>query len=834
MPEILGIRAVMSQAILNAPQELSSLASIGRCVRVNFSRLKRQLPDGVHLVLAHDVNLNSLSVVAHSSRTVPMNASILISLDGSSIVSRVFAAGGATAFELSERAPEEDLALEKLFSLSKILSAPVQLAGKVFGIIIVGRSEQGSVFLPMEIAALDRAVQQLAYRLSVHIKGDSTHPETTTENVENAEKKASSKAVAPLENELQRQERFRLLNEMASCPIVVLDGDLIVCEANDAAIKLFDVYTHDLIGSSLGDHFSGGSQRLSVLHDIRRDGATFFEAIVHQPGGALLYVDVHANLLMLNGAPMVKVFMRDVTARKTAADDLLRANEHVSHLLESTNDAYLAISDEYIVTYCNQRAERLFQVSREEILGGMLWDRFPGLSATFSQQFQAAILDNVVVAFEAYYSLSDTWIETQAYPHPNGLSIFFRDITERRLAENLLRGRELHFRTLLDNMMDGVITIDSNSIVQTFNPAAEHITGYLASEVVGRCVSQFSCDVKKSSCDPGLWHFLGREHVSAVGRRHEVQVTRKDGSRLPAEVSVGEMQVGNEWNYIVTLRDISDKKKAEFELHAHRHQLEELVRERTADLQILREQAEQANRAKSTFLANMSHELRTPLNAIIGYSEILHEDAKNLGSGELAHDLNKIFSSGHHLLKLINSILDLSKIEAGKMEMHVERFDVAVLVNDVVTKFMKNNNKFVVNCEENLGEMVVDNLWVRQSILNLLSNAVKFTRNGKIELNVRRTDSSDDATLLFTVVDTGVGMSNEQLSVLFQAFQQVHSNTVAEFGGTGLGLTISRTLCRTMGGDIQASSEEGKGSTFVISLPAIVGGGVKKGSELSF
>ncbi|MBL1276834.1 MAG: PAS domain S-box protein [Ectothiorhodospiraceae bacterium] len=813
----------MSQATLSVTNDLHSIALIGRCVRAHFPGLKRQLPQGIHLVLANDVSTNCLTVVAHSSETVSMDVQIIIPLDCSYIAPRVFAARGAVSFVLPENAPVEEKSLINMFEMSKILAVSTQCAGKVFGIVLVARTQDAPDFSLTEIAAIDRAAQQLAFRLSATLNDKLTGVESASEPLV---ERSPSKAVVSIESELQRQERFRLLNEMASSPIVVLNEALVVSEANGPAEKLFSVNHTQLIGSSFGDYFSGGTQYLSALRDIRRDGATFFEAIVHQPDGAVLYVDVHANLLMLNGVPMIKVFMRDVTVRKTAAEDLLRANEHVSHILESTNDAYLAIDECCHISYCNQRAEQLFQVSRDSLLKNELWESLPGLATTFKHQFLAAIQDSEMVSFEAYYAPTDTWVETQAYPHTDGLSIFFRDITERRRAGNLLRGRELHFRALLDNMMDGVMTIDSHSIVKTFNPAAEHITGYLASEVVGYCVSQFACDIEKGTCEPGLWHFLGQEHVGSVGKRHEVQVTRKDGSHFPAEVSVGEMQVDDEWNYIVTLRDISDKKKAEAELHTHRHQLEELVRDRTADLQILREQAEQSNRAKSAFLANMSHELRTPLNAIIGYSEILHEDAKVLGAGELAGDLKKIFTSGHHLLKLINNILDLSKIEAGKMEMHIERFRLDAMINDVTSTvcmlMKKNNNTLIVNYDGDIGEMEADSMWVRQSILNLLSNSAKFTRDGNIELNVRRTGCGDDATIFFAVIDTGMGLTDAQIAVLFQAFQQAHSNSVSEFGGTGLGLTISRTLCRTMGGDIQVSSEEGKGSTFVISLPAVV------------
>lgn len=788
-------------------------------MRANFPGLRRQLPYGEHIVLAHDVNNSCLTMVVHSSKTVSIDVQVSLPIDGSSIVPRVFSAGGATAFEFTCNVPEEESSFAELFSISQLLAVPVQAAGTVFGIVIVGRADADPPFSSKEVVGVDQAAQQLANRLAEYLRNERLDSAS-------AAPLPSSNAVVNVEHEMQRQERFRLLNEMAACPILVLDEALAVVEANTAAAELFDVDVDELLGSQLGRYFSGGSQSLNALSDIRYNGATFFEAVVQQPDDAVLYVDVHANLLLINDVPMIKVFLRDVTTRKTAGYDLLRANEHLTHILESTNDAYLSIDADYVIDYCNQQAEQLFQVSRNEILENVLWDRFPGLSSTFAMQFQAAMQTNVKVAFDAYYAPSEIWVETQAYPHPGGLSIFFRDITERRRAENLLRGRELHFRALLDNMMDGVMTIDGNSIVQTFNPAAEHITGYLASEVVGQCVSQFACDIEKGTCEPGLWHFLGQEHVEDVGKRHEIQIVHKNNKRFPVEISVGEMQVGDDWSYVVTLRDISEKKKAEDELHSHRHRLEELVRDRTADLQILREQAEQANRAKSTFLANMSHELRTPLNAIIGYSELLNEDAKLLGADELANDLGKIYSSGHHLLKLINNILDLSKIEAGKMEMNLERFDVAAMVNDVASTasmlVKDNNNQLLVNYVGDLGEMQADSLWVRQSLLNLLSNAAKFTHAGTVELNVRRTEGGDDATVFFTVIDTGMGMNDEQISVLFQAFQQAHANTASEFGGTGLGLAITRTLCRIMGGDVQVSSEEGKGSTFVVSLPAVV------------
>jgi signal transduction histidine kinase/CheY-like chemotaxis protein len=235
-------------------------------------------------------------------------------------------------------------------------------------------------------------------------------------------------------------------------------------------------------------------------------------------------------------------------------------------------------------------------------------------------------------------------------------------------------------------------------------------------------------------------------------------------------------------------------------------------------------QLEIASQHKSTFLANMSHELRTPLNAIIGYSEMLQEDAADEGADVLVPDLKKVNAAGKHLLELINSILDLSKIEAGKMELHIEDFDVAQMVEeiDAVTKPLaeKNGNRLEVACDADIGTMHADLTKVRQVLFNLLSNACKFTEQGTVSLSVEREQADDGAWLAFTVNDSGIGLTPEQLTRLFQEFSQAESDTARRYGGTGLGLALSRRLCRLMGGDISVSSEPGRGSTFTVRLPA--------------
>jgi signal transduction histidine kinase/putative methionine-R-sulfoxide reductase with GAF domain len=235
---------------------------------------------------------------------------------------------------------------------------------------------------------------------------------------------------------------------------------------------------------------------------------------------------------------------------------------------------------------------------------------------------------------------------------------------------------------------------------------------------------------------------------------------------------------------------------------------------------------EEASGHKSEFLANMSHELRTPLNAIIGYSEMLQEEAEDLGEAALLPDLGKINAAGKHLLELINDILDLSKIEAGKMDLYLETFSVQDLVRDVAAIVRplvdKNVNTLVVNCPDDVGVMHADLTKVRQALFNLLSNAAKFTDHGTITLDASRESGADGDWLTFAVSDTGIGMTDEQLGRLFEAFSQAEASTRTKYGGTGLGLAISRQFCRLMGGDITVISAYGEGSTFTVRLPAVV------------
>jgi len=265
------------------------------------------------------------------------------------------------------------------------------------------------------------------------------------------------------------------------------------------------------------------------------------------------------------------------------------------------------------------------------------------------------------------------------------------------------------------------------------------------------------------------------------------------------------------------------------ELKTRTHELEQEIFQRKQTQEELlnaKHAAEEANRAKSTFLANMSHELRTPLNAIIGYSEMLEEETRDSGKIENAQDLKKIQSAGKHLLSLINDVLDLSKIEAGKMGLHLEIFDVSQVIEEMVTTLQpaaaKNANSIHVHLAKNVSVMKADITKVRQILFNLLSNACKFTDHGTISVNVEQIKVEDRDWIQFQVHDTGIGISAKQKGNLFQEFAQADASIARKYGGTGLGLAITHRFVQLMKGQINVESEPGQGAIFTVQLPAQV------------
>ncbi|HEX6595665.1 MAG TPA: response regulator, partial [Acidimicrobiales bacterium] len=373
----------------------------------------------------------------------------------------------------------------------------------------------------------------------------------------------------------------------------------------------------------------------------------------------------------------------------------------------------------------------------------------------------------------------------------------------RKQVEDDLREREEQYRSVFEAATDAMLVISMDGTVAAANPAARRLYGYSEDEFVGLSVGRLACEGGAGE----LERF--RDDVRALGRAYmEATTVAKDGHVFDIEARGTTFRYRKQQHLLVIIADITARKRHEEELRA------------------ARDAAETATRAKSAFLASMSHELRTPLNAIIGYSEMLQEDVGHLGADHVVDDLEKIRSSGMHLMNVINDILDLSKVEAGRMDLFVETFDVGAMVADVVSTvrplIARSGNVLTVGVPDDLGEMRSDLTKVRQALLNLLTNASKFTERGTIDVSVSRDVADGRPWLTFAVADSGIGMTDEQQARLFQPFTQADSSTTRRYGGTGLGLFISQHFCQMMGGQITCTSAVGAGSTFVIRLPASI------------
>ncbi|AWV88737.1 hybrid sensor histidine kinase/response regulator [Bradymonas sediminis] len=447
-----------------------------------------------------------------------------------------------------------------------------------------------------------------------------------------------------------------------------------------------------------------------------------------------------------------------------------------------------------------------------------LWLPIMPLLASLFQKNRSAVvwLGLVVVTFIALIAANLTGFpfpdnpKTRASDMQFGIALIGMGVTTfaiLHLKNNVqiwltdaLRQKEAETSAVLETAPDAIITVDTDGQILRANRATARIFSCDRDEIVGQNIRALIADLEAQALVRAVESHAQGESVEFDGQCSK-------GNSIPLEIAFGRLDA----RIVLVLRDITERKVANEALRS------------------ARDQAIEASRAKSAFLANMSHELRTPLNAVIGYSEMIKEEIEVMREDQVDNieavtgflpDLMRIRTAGTHLLALINDILDLSKIEAGKMNLHLEVFEVAALIEDIRSTIAplatKSNNTLNVELDPGLGYMNSDATKVRQILFNLLSNACKFTKDG--DITIRVTPDTDYEHLIFEVEDTGVGMSPEQLGKIFDAFIQADGSTTRQFGGTGLGLTITRHFCALLGGEVEVESTLGEGSLFKVRL----------------
>ncbi len=517
-------------------------------------------------------------------------------------------------------------------------------------------------------------------------------------------------------------------------------------------------------------------------------------------------LSVVALLLAFSGIVFLSIVRRRAERASTAL---------LGRVLDNAPVGLGLIDSDSRIRHVNPALARISNRAADEDIGKGIWEVFPGLQTTLEPTLRQVTdhgqpVTNLDICVPAHVAgEGDRDLQIGIFPLPDregervkaGAGLVVVDVTKERRAERRLRESEERFRALVES---------SAAVIFRTTPEGEMIGGQSSWT---RFTGQTEAEYRNAGWIEAL-HPEDRDNSLTVWKaavatnspyKAEYRMRRRDGEWRMMDVRALPMQeiTGvREWVGMGT--DITEQRAAEAQLSA------------------AKEAAETANRAKSQFLANMSHELRTPLSAVIGYSELLEEEMEEAGDEANLGDVRKIQSNARHLLSLINDVLDLSKIEAERMTTYAEDFEVATLIGEIANTMTglveQKGNVLAVEAGPALGSMHTDMVKLRQCLFNLIGNAAKFTEGGTVTLAVRR--SGDE--LQFDVRDSGIGMTPEQVSRLFERFAQADNSTTRKFGGTGLGLAITRAFCRLLGGEIEVSSTYGEGSTFSMRLPAIL------------
>lgn len=488
-------------------------------------------------------------------------------------------------------------------------------------------------------------------------------------------------------------------------------------------------------------------------------------------------------------------------------------------VIDTMVDGVITIDENGIIRSANKAVERIFLYTEAELVGKNLTVLMPEPYRNEHDQY----LDNYKSGGQAKVIGIGREVEARrrdgaVFPIDLAVSEWtlagkrmftgiIRDISEGRMAKAALVDARSQTNAVIDTMVDGVITIDENGFIRSANKAVERIFQYREAELVGKNLTILMPEPYRSEHDQYLENYKSGCQAKVIGIGREVEARRRDGTVFPIDLAVSEWTTGGRRMFTGIVRDITERQEAE------------------QALRDARQKADEANLAKSEFLANMNHELRTPLNAIIGYSEMVIEDLDGAAPKEVVADVKHINSAGRRLLSLINDILDLARLETKRTHLNRDFIATDTLVEGLEDTFVGSmaarGNTFRLRLGPDLGHMYCDAAKIRQVLLGLLDNAMKFTENGEVVLGVERATENEKDVVVFSVKDTGIGISAESLQLIFRDFAQADGKTTRRYGGNGLGLAIVKRICEIMGGRVDVESEPGVGSTFRVTLPAV-------------
>ena len=535
-----------------------------------------------------------------------------------------------------------------------------------------------------------------------------------------------------------------------------------------------------------------------------------------------------------------RVAAAEVARAQAAAAEARAGEQRLADVLERISDAFFALDEQWRFTYVNEKAALLLHRHREDLLGKVIWEEFPEISAgTFHDQYRRAVEMQSAVAFSDYYAPLESWFEVHAYPSREGLSVYFADVSDKQRAQRMLQESEKRFRSLVEATTAAVWKTDKDGMMFAEEDDWRRLTGQSFEQMKGTgWLDAIHPDDREKTA--AAWReALATGNIYEV--EHRVRTTGGEYFEMFTRAVPVFDPTGRIEEWVGTHTDITARRHAERQRDLA---LDEAVDAReTAER--AQEEAEMANRGKSEFLATMSHEFRTPLNAILGYTQLIDMGVLGAVSAPQHDHLQRLRASAVHLLGLVNDILDLSKIEAGRVHVSKETALVADVIHATTAlvgpQAEARGIDYPEQCEGDQGTSYIgDPDRVRQILVNLLSNAVKFTNpGGSVTLACGVADHGDPGARLvgegpwayIKVSDTGIGILPEQRARIFEPFVQAETGYTRTEGGTGLGLAISRRLARLMGGDITVQSEVGAGSSFTLWLRAASSDGKSATSE---